>query len=94
MSAAVRPRACAASQSVGARMSLAYQRQPWRFFPSGSNARLEMMPWTPGSAPVAIEACAGYVTLGKTERAPSLHAPFFTISRSVGIFKLCASGAV
>src|SRR5262249_8042777 len=50
------------------------------------------MPCFPGTTPVTMLVCDGYVTLGNTESAPSLLAPRATSARSVGTRRPCASG--
>ena len=52
MLAVTRPARAATSQSVGTRMSSAYQYQPDWLTRSGSNAVLARMPWVLGHTPV------------------------------------------
>ena len=92
--AVVQPARAAESQSVGARMSSAYQYQLAGPVRSGSKTVLERMPCLAGHTPVMSVVWLGYVTVGITPWTPSAYAPSVTKRRSVGILRPCLSAPV
>src|SRR5215470_9279788 len=87
--AVVQPAAAAASQSVGERMSSAYQYQAVWPVRSGSKIVLARMPCFAGHTPVMSVVWLGYVTVGITPCTPSANAPSVTNRRSAGILRPC-----
>src|SRR5688572_1728368 len=82
--AVFKPALRAADQSVGTRMSSAYQYQPSRLTFSASNVVLETMPCCAGSTPVTRVVWLGYVTVGVTAMTPEAYAPWSTKARRFG----------
>src|SRR5262249_61217268 len=75
------PAFAAASQRVSTWMSSAYQYQPSRFLPRGSNVLLATMPWRAGETPVTIVVWLTYVTVGITPVTAAAYAPSRTSAR-------------